>query len=74
MIRIIDEKTLRAYLFGLAIECPFGARSDDCVFHKVRNLTTEEKFNWVQRLSYADAEKLYSKHLICSYKKEEVLK
>lgn len=70
MIQIIDEKTLRSCLFGLTIGCPFLDSCEDCIFRKARNLAIEEKFDWVQELSYEDAARLYNEHLICFDRRE----
>jgi len=74
MMQVIDENSLKSYLFGLTIDCPFKDSSGSCVFYKVRKLTIEEKFDWVESLPYEEAKWLYFEHLTCFYEKEQQLK
>jgi hypothetical protein len=53
-------------LYGLAFECPYFDRQDDCPLKEMEQLTLREKVNWINSLSQDGKQKLIEKHKNCS--------
>lgn len=53
-------------LYGLAFECPYFDRQDDCPLKEMEQLPLREKVNWINSLSQDRKQKLIEKHKNCS--------
>ena len=67
-----DLEALKSALFGLAIACPISKNPnpESCQLHKIRLLSTEERFKWIQGLSAEELYAYYSAHQDCLFKQE----
>lgn len=53
-------------LYGLAFNCPYLERQDDCLLKVIEQLSFKEKVNWVNGLSQDFKQKILEKHKNCS--------
>jgi hypothetical protein len=53
-------------LYGLAFDCPYLDRKDNCPMLEVEHLTFGEKYLWIKNLSQDEKQKLIEKHKSCS--------
>lgn len=53
-------------LYGLAFDCPYFDRQDDCPLKEMEQLPLREKVNWINSLSQDRKQKLIEKHKNCS--------
>ena len=53
-------------LYGLAFDCPYFDRQDDCPLKEIEQLPLREKVNWINSLSQDQKQKVIEKHKNCS--------
>ena len=53
-------------LYGLAFDCPYFDRQDDCPLKEMEQISFKEKVNWINSLSQERKQKLIEKHKNCS--------
>ena len=53
-------------LYGLAFDCPYFDRQDDCPLKEMEQLSFKEKVTWINSLSMEGKQKLIEKHKNCS--------
>ncbi len=53
-------------LYGLAFDCPYYDRQDDCPLKEMEQLLLKDKVNWINSLSQDGKQKLIEKHKNCS--------
>jgi hypothetical protein len=53
-------------LYGLAFDCPYYDRQDDCPLKEIEQLPLREKVNWINSLSKDRKLKMIEKHKNCS--------
>ena len=57
-------------LYGLAYECPYIERKDNCLFKELDQLSFKEKVDWIDGLSQEKKSIIRELHLICSRLRE----
>lgn len=68
-----QEETLRAQIFGLTMECPTMGNPKDCQLYEIRVLSIEERYTWVESLTFDRCNELYKKHKECFSKLKKEL-
>jgi len=58
-------------LFGMAYECPYGKRKNDCPLKVVDHLSFKEKVDWVMRLKKENSMVILEYHRNCSRRREQ---
>jgi len=53
-------------IYGLAFDCPYFDRQDDCPLKEMEQISFKEKVNWINSLSQERKQKLIEKHKNCS--------
>lgn len=53
-------------LYGLAFDCPYLDRKDDCPMQEVEHLNFGEKYLWIKNLSQDEKQRMLEKHKNCS--------
>ena len=53
-------------LYGLAYDCPYLQRKDDCPLKEVNHLSFKEKVEWVDRLDTEKKRTILVHHQVCS--------
>ncbi len=53
-------------LYGLAFDCPYYDRQDDCPLKEMEQLQLKEKVSWINSLSHDQKQKVIEKHKNCS--------
>jgi hypothetical protein len=53
-------------LYGLAFDCPYFDRQDDCPLKEMEQLPFKEKVNWLNGLSNERKKEMVEKHISCS--------
>jgi hypothetical protein len=53
-------------LYGLAFDCPYYDRQDNCPLKEMEQLPLREKVSWINSLSQDEKQKLIEKHWNCS--------
>ncbi|MGA3006443.1 MAG: hypothetical protein ABSE59_01000 [Opitutaceae bacterium] len=62
---------LKQAVFGLSMVCPFDQSNPcDCQICEIRKLDLKDRFEWVSRLTKAEAEMIWAKHEECLKTKE----
>jgi len=60
-------------LYGLAYNCPYLQRKDDCPLKEVDHLSFKEKIDWIDNLDLDKKKAILEYHQVCP-KKENSLK
>ena len=55
-------------LCGLAYNCPYLQRKDDCPFNEVDHLSFKEKIEWIENLSQDKKWAILEHHQVCPKK------
>jgi hypothetical protein len=66
-----DKAAIKAYMMGLAMECPLGGNPEDCPMHEVRRLDKKARSEWVFQLSDQQCSELYKNHRACFARKTD---
>lgn len=53
-------------LYGLAYDCPYQQRDENCPFFEVDHLSFVEKVKWLDGLNHSIKEEIIKRHLNCS--------
>jgi hypothetical protein len=53
-------------LYGLAFDCPYFDRNDDCPLKEKEQLPLREKVSWINSLSQDEKQKMIEQHKNCS--------
>ncbi|HWZ93722.1 MAG TPA: hypothetical protein VNW30_00865 [Opitutaceae bacterium] len=62
---------LKQLVLGLSIACPFDQKNPlSCQLHEIRKLDLKTRFQWVSRLTLAEAEGIWASHEKCVLEKE----
>lgn len=59
----MEEKIM---LYGLAYDCPYQQRKQDCPFFKVNNMSFVEKVKWLDSLNQSITKEIINRHQNCS--------
>jgi len=59
-------------LYGLAYNCPYLQRKDDCLLKEVDHLSFKEKIDWIDNLCMGKKKTILAHHQVCSNKKKVV--
>jgi hypothetical protein len=65
--------TMVQFLCGLAYDCPFSRRIDNCPFKKINPNSFKEKFDWINGLSKEKQISILEHHLLCFRRREDNL-
>lgn len=57
-------------IYGLAYECPFLRRKDNCPFIEIDSFSFKGKVGWIDGLSEEKKSIIWELHLICSHFRE----
>lgn len=52
--------------YGLAFDCPYLGRKDNCPMQEVEHLTFSEKYLWIKNLSQDEKQRMFEQHKYCS--------
>ena len=53
-------------LYGLAFDCPYLDRQDDCPLKDIEQLSIKEKVNWINEMSQERKQKMIKQHINCA--------
>jgi len=53
-------------LYGLAFDCPYLDRKENCPMLEVEHLSFSEKFLWIKNLSQDEKQRMFEQHKNCS--------
>ena len=56
-------------LYGLAFDCPYLDRMDNCPMQEVEHLSFNEKYLWIKNLSQDEKLRMLEQHRNCSKNK-----
>jgi hypothetical protein len=57
-------------IYGLAYECPFVEKNDNCPLAEIDFLSFKEKVDWINSLNDLTRRSIWELHLICSKMRE----
>ena len=64
--RALLAKTIRAYLAGLTLDCPFGGGNPkDCICHELRRKPRNERIRILAALSDDECLQIFDRHRKC---------
>lgn len=72
-IRAYLGKTIRAYLAGLTVDCPFGGNPDECFCHQLREKTAKERARILAALTDEECIAIFDRHRKCFAEKSRSL-
>ena len=73
-IRSYLGKTIRAYLAGLTVDCPFGGGNpNDCFCHELREKTPKERARILAALTDEECLQIFDRHRKCFEEKSRSL-
>jgi hypothetical protein len=66
-----DLQELKLLILGLSMACPLDQKNPpDCQLCEIRKLELKTRFQWVSRLTLAEAEGIWAAHEKCKMTKE----
>ncbi len=58
-------------IFGIAYECPFKIRKDNCPVNLIKLLSFKEKVGWIVLQNNEDIQTIIRQHDCCSKRREQ---
>ena len=61
----------RAWVVGLAVECPMGEALPNCIMKSIRSIPLADAYKVVQDLPESEIEKIFKHHKNCLAEREQ---
>jgi len=63
----------RAWILGLAVDCPFSSPLSECVINQFRDVPLSEAHKLLQELPASELEQIFQRHKNCFAEREQGL-